>query len=325
MSKLNYFWLISQKLDANRRNLFRTTCFGCWLDLLFFDHALIYYTEGHSLHFDRPEFALITGFPFGTVNFGLYTFGELNFRNRVFSHKLGLSVTNLDVIGVIEDEETFRKLCDQDSIRLCLILDLEVIFMGRLLTCPVDDTLFRLVENLEDWNFFSWGEHICTHLYDEIKNVIEKHSDEHYFEMKKDRISYCCYLFAKESTKTTDIRPTIAEYDSSWWIRSHVFLVLARERNEEYGVLQFNEEFFSLGRDFMDSLNILFQDLIQPHYSDEAISNWFGYEAPLRPTPLSEYPTQDFTIGEEDERELFEIGEVGVILFGGEGGEGGRP
>ncbi|GKD28246.1 hypothetical protein Tco_1239024, partial [Tanacetum coccineum] len=73
-----------------------------------------------------------------------------------------------------------------------------------------------------------------------------------------------------ESTTTTDIRPTIAEYESSWWIRSHVFFlqhvpkapviehhslfetylskleksrkrahssfrVLARERNEEYG------------------------------------------------------------------------------------------
>ncbi|GJS74800.1 hypothetical protein Tco_0707641 [Tanacetum coccineum] len=47
-------------------------------------------------------------------------------------------------------------------------------------------------------------------------------------------------------------------------------------------VLQFNEEFSSLGRDFMDSLNILFQDLIQPHYSDEDISNDFVVEDELR-------------------------------------------
>ncbi|GKA84218.1 hypothetical protein Tco_0805813 [Tanacetum coccineum] len=33
-----------------------------------------------------------------------------------------------------------------------------------------------------------------------------------------------------------------------------------------------------------------------------------------------------FCGGEEDERELFEIGEVGVVLFGGgEGGDRGRP
>nr|GEX69057.1 reverse transcriptase [Tanacetum cinerariifolium] len=267
----------------------------------------------NNLHFGRPEFALITGLPFGTVNFGLYTFGELKFRNRVFSHKLELSVTNLDVIGVIEDEDTFRKICDQDSIRVFLILALEVIFMGRLLTCSVDDTLFRLVENLEDWNCFPWGEHIWINLYDEIKNVIEKHSDEHYFEIKKDRMfgslshlkdvifvglkiqklyqehlvgrkslslkDLIFYLFAKESTTTTDIGPTIAEYESSWWIRSHV---LARERNEEYGVLHFNDEFSSLGREFMDTLNILFQGLIQPHYSNEDISNDFIDEDELR-------------------------------------------
>ncbi|GJY61740.1 phospholipase-like protein [Tanacetum coccineum] len=166
------------------------------VDASHYDMPLIYYTEGHSLHFGRPEFALITGLPFGHVNFGLYTSGELKFRNRVFPHKLGLSVTNLDVIGVIEDEETFQKLCDQDSIRLCLILCLEVIFMGRLLTCPVDDTLFRLVESLEDWNCFPWGEHIWTHLYDQIQNVIEKHSDEHYFGMKRDRMYVPTYTLS---------------------------------------------------------------------------------------------------------------------------------
>ncbi|GJZ71133.1 phospholipase-like protein [Tanacetum coccineum] len=192
----------------------------CWTSLSFED--------SHSLHFGRLEFALITSLPFGTVNFGLYTSSELKFRNRVFPHKLGLSVTNLHVIGVIEDEETFRKLCDQDSTRLCLILALEVIFMGRLLTCLVDDTLFRMVENLEDLNCFPWGEHIWTHLYDKIKNVIKNHSDEHYFEMKKDRM----YV------------PT---YTLSGFV--FAFQVLARERNEEYGVLQFNEEFSSLGHE----------------------------------------------------------------------------
>ncbi|GJV46462.1 ribonuclease H-like domain-containing protein [Tanacetum coccineum] len=217
--------------------------------------------QGHSLHFGRPEFALITGLPFGTVNFGLYTSGELKFRNRVFPHKLGLSVTNLDVIGVIEDEETFRKLCDQDSIRLCLILALEVIFMGRLLTCPVDDTLFRLVENLEDWNCFPWGEHIWTHLYDEIKNVIEKHSDEHYFGMKKDRM----YV------------PT---YTLSGFV--FAFQVLARERNNEYGLLQFKDEFSRLGRELMNSLNILFEELSQPLYTDENLSNDYLVEEEFR-------------------------------------------
>ncbi|GKC74379.1 hypothetical protein Tco_1120262 [Tanacetum coccineum] len=82
----------------------------------------------------------------------LSVFGHLS----PFLMDKGLSVTILDVIGVIEDEEKFGNLDNDDSICLCLILALEVIFIGRLLTCPVDDTLFRLVENLEDWNCFPW-------------------------------------------------------------------------------------------------------------------------------------------------------------------------
>ncbi|GKB91518.1 hypothetical protein Tco_0963790 [Tanacetum coccineum] len=116
------------------------------------DMPLIYYAEGHSLYFGRPEFALITGMRFGTISFCSYTSADLKFRNRVFPHKVGLVVINLDVLGVIEDEVMSGNLCDEDSVRLCLILALEVIFMGRLLTCPVDDSLFGLVENLEAWN-----------------------------------------------------------------------------------------------------------------------------------------------------------------------------
>nr|GEU34696.1 phospholipase-like protein [Tanacetum cinerariifolium] len=81
----------------------------------------------------------------------------------------------------------FGKLSDDDAIRLCLLLAVEVIFMVRLLTFKVDDTLFRLVENLEAWNSFPWGEHLCCHLYDEIKNLRQRHSDEHYYGLKKDR------------------------------------------------------------------------------------------------------------------------------------------
>ncbi|GJY56109.1 phospholipase-like protein, partial [Tanacetum coccineum] len=136
------------------------------------DKPLIYYVEGHSLHFGRPELALITGMRFGTIRFCSYTSADLKFHNRVFPHKVGLVVTILDVLGVIEDEVMFGNLCDEDSVRLCLILALEVIFMGRLFTCPVDDSLFGLVENLKAWNVFPWGEHVWTQLYDSIKNVV---------------------------------------------------------------------------------------------------------------------------------------------------------
>ncbi|GJV21378.1 hypothetical protein Tco_1370398 [Tanacetum coccineum] len=81
----------------------------------------------------------------------------------------------------------FGKLSDDDAIRLCLLLALEVIFVGHLLTFHVDDTLFSLVENIEAWNSFPWGEHLWCHLYDEIKNLKERHGDEHYYGLFKDR------------------------------------------------------------------------------------------------------------------------------------------
>nr|GEV13830.1 hypothetical protein [Tanacetum cinerariifolium] len=111
-------------------------CFGHLGALILNSHRNIC----HSLHFGRPEFALITGLWFGTISFGLYTSGELKFLNKVFPHKLGLILTNLDVIGVIKDEEMFGKLCDEDLIRLCLLLALEVIFMDKII-CDLNKAL----------------------------------------------------------------------------------------------------------------------------------------------------------------------------------------
>ncbi|GJV06360.1 hypothetical protein Tco_1344016 [Tanacetum coccineum] len=52
-----------------------------------------------------------------------------------------------------------------------------------------------------------------------------------------------------------------------------IIQVLARERKNEYGLLQFKDEFSRLGREFMNSLNILFEELSQPLYTDENLSN----------------------------------------------------
>nr|GEX07020.1 phospholipase-like protein [Tanacetum cinerariifolium] len=142
-----------------------------------------------------PEFALITGMRFGTISFCSYTSADLKFRNRVFSHKVGLIVTNLDVLGVIEDEVMFGNLCDEDSIRLCLILALKVIFMGRLKTRRLAD---QVIKELNVRVF-------------KLETIIQR--------------------------------------------------------------LQFNEDLYRLRSDFVESLNILFQDLVDLHDSVEDIAN----------------------------------------------------
>nr|GEV83221.1 phospholipase-like protein [Tanacetum cinerariifolium] len=133
------------------------------------------------------EFCLIMSFRFGAVSFSNYSKGDMKFKERVFPHRVGLSITSLDLVCVIEDKEYFSQLCDEYAIRVCLLLCLEVIFMGKLMVKEVDDTLMRLVESLEAWNAFPWGEHICMQLYDEIMNVVDNHKSEHLEGLHKSR------------------------------------------------------------------------------------------------------------------------------------------
>ncbi|GKB24426.1 hypothetical protein Tco_0863827 [Tanacetum coccineum] len=91
-----------------------------------YDLPLIYNVNGHTLHFGRHEFCLITGFKFGFNSF----------------------------VNLGKDEERFTGLSDEDSIRVCLLLSFEVIFMGHELGYAVDDVFLRMVDNLEAWNIW---------------------------------------------------------------------------------------------------------------------------------------------------------------------------
>ncbi|GJT00562.1 hypothetical protein Tco_0821731 [Tanacetum coccineum] len=131
---------------------------------------------------------------------------------------------------------------------------------------------------------------------------------------------------SQDSKTNTDIRPTTAEYQSSWWIESNleksrkrlassfresssvctrdsrlktrrltnrvirelnvrvfkletIIQVLALERN---GKLGFNEDLSRLRGDFVESLNILFQDLVDPHDSVEDIANEYLVDEELK-------------------------------------------
>ncbi|GKD88053.1 hypothetical protein Tco_1359207, partial [Tanacetum coccineum] len=163
------------------------------------DMPLIYYFEGHSQQFGRPAFALITGRRFGTISFGLYTSGELKFRNKVFPYKVGLIVTNLDVIGVIEDEEMFGLKKDHKYVPTYTLAGFVFAFQ------------IWILESFERCNRW-WINHpqVIPRALGWSKKLIFKRSD-------------CCYLFAQESQTTTDIRPTRAEYESSWWIHRNAF------------------------------------------------------------------------------------------------------
>ncbi|GJW80740.1 hypothetical protein Tco_0144715 [Tanacetum coccineum] len=58
-------------------------------------------------------------------------------------------------------------------------------YMGRELVSVVDDVLLRMVDNLDAWNTFPWGEHIWRQLYDSIRNVSSKHKLEYLDGLRK--------------------------------------------------------------------------------------------------------------------------------------------
>ncbi|GJR85107.1 phospholipase-like protein [Tanacetum coccineum] len=146
---------------------------------------LIYNVNGHTLHFGRDEFCLISGFKFRWISFCNIREGDITFLDRVFPEKIRECVKNIDLLSLIEDECRFSNLSDSDSIRVCLLLSLEVIFIGHELGSSVDDVFLRMVEDLDVWNDFPWGEHMWRELYGAIRNVTSNHKQEHHKALEK--------------------------------------------------------------------------------------------------------------------------------------------
>nr|GFC55778.1 phospholipase-like, aminotransferase-like mobile domain protein [Tanacetum cinerariifolium] len=76
--------------------------------------------------------------------------------NRLFPEKIGYDAKIIDLFALFYEEEKFSKLSDEDAIRLCSLLSLEVIFMGRDLVSVADDVYLRVVTDLDVWNLFPW-------------------------------------------------------------------------------------------------------------------------------------------------------------------------
>ncbi|GKA88452.1 phospholipase-like, aminotransferase-like mobile domain protein [Tanacetum coccineum] len=208
-SKLHYFLLMKDRLSLDRCELFRSTCFGRWLDLTYvendegiihymlqmqkfsdndhYDFPLIYNVNGHMLHFGHREFCLITGFKFGLLSFRKFKKGDICFHDRVSTDKVGEYVKNIDLLSMNEDEDHFTKLSEEElQPRVCLLLFSDVIFHGSVwYGSAVDDVFHKMVDNLEVLSDFLWGEHIWRELYAAIRNVNSKHKDEHHKALEK--------------------------------------------------------------------------------------------------------------------------------------------
>ncbi|GJX36346.1 phospholipase-like protein [Tanacetum coccineum] len=222
-----------------------------FVDDAHYDMPLIYHVEGRSLHFGRAEFALLTALHFGTVSFRLWTIGHVKFVSRVLPNKVGVKVTNLDLLGVIEDEQLFNELSDEDVVRVCLLISLEVIFMGRLLVDVIEDSHMRLVENIEEWNVFPWGVHMeaivwilesCEQSrlwWNKEQNVIPRALGW----SRKEVFNRSDYnlLFRKVNV---DLTATIFELKSDWYIEFRDFFMVYIPRNAPIKYNDLYEDYF---------------------------------------------------------------------------------
>ncbi|KAI3692248.1 hypothetical protein L6452_32061 [Arctium lappa] len=59
-------------------------------------------------------------------------------------------------------------LSDEDVVHICLVVMVEVMFMGRELNQLVSDTVLRAVDDLMTFDSYPWGSHIWTHTYNSL-------------------------------------------------------------------------------------------------------------------------------------------------------------
>ncbi|XP_024966023.1 cytochrome P450 704C1-like [Cynara cardunculus var. scolymus] len=123
------------------------------------DDEMYFQVGEYILHYGREEFCLVTGLRYGSMltlrrvreGFIHKIFGDRKLMVRDVIHVLG-------TIGNSEGEED--DLEDVDDVRVCLMMMVEIFFLGPQGHLPVTDTLIKAIENFQGWNHFPWGSFI---------------------------------------------------------------------------------------------------------------------------------------------------------------------
>ncbi|MFS7950896.1 hypothetical protein Hanom_Chr07g00588581 [Helianthus anomalus] len=172
-----------------RSELFRGTCFGPWLDVrstsidlslvhLILQHEYtptpvvnqdaLFFHVGQESRFGPQEFCLITGLRFGPHQLWrqhrMHVGPDTTFRGRVFGH-VQARVKVSDPKNVFDS--SLDQLSDLDAVRLCLLMLLEVGFMGCQSSYLVD---------LDSWNTFPRGSYVWKVVYRQLHNALPKRS-----------------------------------------------------------------------------------------------------------------------------------------------------
>ena len=73
------------------------------------------------------------------------------------------------MLGTLEDH-----LSDEDVVRVCLLLRIDRLFLGRDGPLPMANTLLQAVEDFQSWNQLPWGSYVWTATYNQMHRAIGK-------------------------------------------------------------------------------------------------------------------------------------------------------
>ena len=223
--------------DTNKDVLFRRTCFGWLFGLAEMQETciLIHYislcqeelgqgdtevvpltfdVRGYELKFGREEFCLVTGLRFG-VEFKDFLKGRPTpFRRRVFSSEYdGCNIT----VGMVQQKlysKDFDRLSDNDAVRLSLVGLLMLVLLGRESNYKVDNWIWSLVDNLDAWNMYPWGNVVWRTLYSQLAGACDKRLEAFYATERPP---------ADETGKSTNPKYTLQGFQWAFKVRLLIF------------------------------------------------------------------------------------------------------
>ncbi|GJY37590.1 phospholipase-like protein [Tanacetum coccineum] len=240
--------LLGQSVNERRRTMFLSTVFGKWLDFSAYsnDNLLLNYIFQHEVkqeqnndvcppirykignnnfEFGRQEFCLITGFAFEKI-FKVDTFKGLQnspFCDRVFPDKIAEPLKKVrvsDLLELIRKPKMWFALSDEDSVKVCLLLISNIVFMGRESKNYIANNLIELVDDLSAWDAYPWGEYFWRALYRMLVNVIIIPRGLAWLKIGNFEKGDYGALFAEWSNPILCMAPTSTELLQPWLIRS---------------------------------------------------------------------------------------------------------
>jgi len=141
------------------------------------DPETLYFSIGpHFRHFGREEFMLLTGLPFGNLPNLSHRDGNA-FVRRLFPHSvLGVprdQPIRLKVSQLLNLYDDMSGLDDEDVVRICSLVMVEMVFLGRQGHQYVDDVLLNAVHDLGVWNKHPWGSYIWSATYNHLDGALD--------------------------------------------------------------------------------------------------------------------------------------------------------